>query len=58
VSEIDFRSLLKKYIAHVGEQEGTAFIWAHMHGFTDEEVATLVQLEAELTAEYQASRPS
>jgi hypothetical protein len=47
---MDYRELLKKYIIHVGHQEGISFINPHMRGnfFTDEEVAELLKLEREI----------
>lgn len=49
---IDYRQLLKKYIAHVGVEEGTTFLdvkesWPDSPEFTDEEWAKLLELEAE-----------
>lgn len=47
--EIDYRELLKKYINHVGEEEGTTFLaWADESGrFTDEELTELRVLDDE-----------
>lgn len=54
---MDYRQLLKKYIKHVGEAEGSTSLgdhdrsaWADMPEFTDEEWAKLQELEAESLA--------
>lgn len=49
---MDYRQLLKKYINHVGAEEGTTFLafkggWEDSPEFTDEEWAELQKLEAE-----------
>lgn len=46
---MDFRSLLVKYIAHVGDTEGTDFLGARRRtsSFTDEEWAALKTLATE-----------
>lgn len=52
---MDYRQLLKKYIEHVAEREGTTFLsdwerpasYSESPGFTDEEWAKLKQLEDE-----------
>lgn len=49
---MDYRELLKKYIDHVGEEEGTNFLshrgsWPDSVKFTDEEWAELQVLKVE-----------
>lgn len=51
---IDYRALLSKYISHVGQEEGTTFLFDRPPSsyndveFTDEEWAELQLLEGEL----------
>ena len=47
---VDYRELLKKYIEHVGDCEGTDFIYRHMdmYDFSEEEAAILNQLSKEV----------
>lgn len=52
---MDFRELLKKYMAHVGEEEGTFFLPAAgaipsgiQNAFTAEEAAELQKISTEL----------
>jgi len=51
---MDYRTLLKKYIRHVGDCEGTSFLsgWYRDGAFTDEEWAELTLLDREVEAEY------
>jgi hypothetical protein len=44
----DYRALLIKYMAHVWDEEGSAFIpWLAEHGFTDAEIAELNEIRDE-----------
>lgn len=47
---MDYRELLKKYMAHVFTNEGTTFMGdAHTYGgFTEEELAELRKLDKEI----------
>lgn len=48
MENIDYRTLLKKYINLVAEEEGVTFIrWASSPDFTPEEIAALKEVEAE-----------
>jgi hypothetical protein len=48
---VNYRELLKKYIDHVGEEEGVTFLHSRPAGrFTDEEWAELQVLDAESAA--------
>jgi len=51
---MDYRTLLKKYIRHVGDCEGTSFLsgWYRDGAFTDKEWAELTLLDREVDAEY------
>ncbi len=54
---IDYRTLLKKYIHHVGESEGVDFIGCGRvkdGNFTQDEEGVLFELARELGAEVQA----
>lgn len=49
--------LLKKYMRHIAEVEGTSFVddlnnWMCTQKFTDEEVKTLERIEKEIIDEY------
>lgn len=51
--ELDTRELLKKYMKHVEDSEGTTFVCACGDSlFTDEEVADLKKIEDEIKEEY------
>ena len=45
---VDYRMLLKRYMDHVGNQEGISFIPKESDGFTTAEVAELKRIEKEL----------
>lgn len=52
---MDYEALLRKYVQHVGEYEGSTFIaWLNCHHcdvkFTKEEVAELERISEELHA--------
>ena len=51
---IDYKSLLEKYMDHVGYQEGTAFVYALGEEFSDAEKAELERMDAESTAKAKA----
>lgn len=58
---MDYRSLLKKYIQHVGMTEGTTFIdMAYPNtdetGLTQEEIEELEKLDAEVLADIRTKR--
>jgi len=51
---VDFRALLKKYVDHVGDEEGTVFIDEYwLSKLTPEEAAEMRAIDAELLAEGQ-----
>jgi hypothetical protein len=56
---MDYRELLKKYINHVGEEEGTTFLsWDGDDRFTEAEWDELQALEAEVHEDWRKAHPS
>lgn len=58
---MDYRSLLKKYIQHVGIQEGisfleTGYLYPDENGLTQEEIEELEKLDAEVLADIRTKR--
>lgn len=54
---MNYRELLKLYINHVGDIEGTSFISGSCpNGFTQEEWNTLIECDKEATREWYVTR--
>ncbi len=55
---MDYRALLKKYIQHVHNEEGTSFIWEDWRRgrdlFSDDEWAELTRLDTEVLGPVQS----